>query len=66
MNEYVIKIYLGVDKKDKDAKPKIKTIVCSTDAEMFTCIQNSINEKYTYEVYKAQLELVLQNRETVA
>lgn len=68
MSNYVIKVFIPVEKsnKDKEVKPKIKTIVADTDTEMFACIQNAITEKLEYTVYKAELTLVLDTTGPVA
>ena len=62
MNNYVITVY-SAEKTEKGTKPKTKTIVCFDDKEMFSIVQNAMDDKLTYEVYKAELELVLGNRE---
>lgn len=54
MNTYVISIY---------NKDKVKHLLCQTEKEMFEILQNAISEKLVYEVNKAQLEVVLTNRE---
>lgn len=66
MNDYVIKVTAPVEKSAKsDTKPKVKTVVCTTEVEMFACVQNAIKEGFSYEVFKAQLELVLTSNPTV-
>lgn len=42
-------------------KDKVKNYVCNTDKEMFELVQNAVNENLIYEVFKAELELVLSN-----
>lgn len=55
MNTYVITIY---------NKDKVKHLLCQTETEMFEILQNAISEKLIYEVNKAELLLMLTNKET--
>jgi hypothetical protein len=70
MSNYIVTVYQAADPKDKTAdvkqKNKNKSIVCHTDKEMFEVVQNAMDGSLTYEVYKAELELVLGNREAPA
>lgn len=59
MNKYIVTVYTA----DKDNKPKTKSIVCNTDTEMFTAVQDCVTNDLAYEVNKAELTLVLSNLE---
>lgn len=71
MNKYIVTVYSVVnkDKKAKDINPedpqdvKIKNIVCNDDSSMFAAVQQAMNSGFTYEVHKAELTLVLHNKE---
>jgi len=54
MSTYVITIY---------NKDKVKHLLCQTETEMFEILQNAITEKLLYEVNKAELQLLLTNKE---
>lgn len=71
MNKYIVTVYsvATTDKKSKTEEAqevKVKNIVCNDDAAMFTAVQQAMNSGFTYEVHKAELTLVLQNKEIQA
>ena len=61
MNTYVITVNSPVE---KGAKVKTKTILCYDDAEMFSTIQNAMDEKLEYCVFKADLKQVLTSQKS--
>lgn len=71
MNKYIVTVY-SVASTDKKGKPEIseevktKNIVCNDDSSMFAAVQQAMNSGFTYEVHKAELTLVLHNKEIQA
>lgn len=61
MNRYVVTVF----SYDKENKPKEKSVVCNSDVDMFAIVQDCQNNDLTYEVHKAELTLVLSNKEIV-
>lgn len=56
---YVITVISS--EKDKNGNLKSKTSICHTDVEMFKTVQDAMSAELKYEVYKAELSLVLTN-----